>query len=81
MAGHQHNSSNTKKPKKVKKGTPPPVDKLLKPAIGVALALVAYQFFRGLGSGVSFCISLYMDYVFMYLCECNVYLSHVIHFL
>ena len=40
-------------PKKVKKGTPPPVDKLLKPAIGVALALVAYQFIRGLGSGVS----------------------------
>ena len=38
-------------PKK-KKGQPPPVDKLLKPAIGIALALVAYQFFRGLGSGV-----------------------------
>eukprot|EP00977_Amphora_coffeiformis_P001335 scaffold278_cov195-Amphora_coffeaeformis.AAC.20 len=40
-------------PKKVKKGTPPPVDKLLKPAIGVALALVAYQFMRGLGSGIA----------------------------
>ena len=44
-------------PKKVKKGTPPPIDKLLKPAIGVALALVAYQFIRGLGSGVSLCLS------------------------
>ncbi|KAL7577702.1 hypothetical protein ACA910_015210 [Epithemia clementina (nom. ined.)] len=37
-----------KKPK-VKNGEPPPIDKLLKPAIGVALALVAYQFIRGLG--------------------------------
>lgn len=39
-------------PKKQKKGQPPPVDKLLKPAIGVALALIGYQFIRGLGSGV-----------------------------
>jgi hypothetical protein len=39
-------------PKKLKKGTPPPIDKLLKPAIGVALALIVYQFVRGLGAGV-----------------------------
>jgi hypothetical protein len=39
-------------PKKLKKGTPPPIDKLLKPAIGVALALIIYQFVRGLGAGV-----------------------------
>ena len=28
------------------------MDKLLKPAIGIALALVAYQFIRGLGNGI-----------------------------
>lgn len=41
-----------KKPK-IKKNEAPPVDKLIKPAIGVALAIVAYQFIRGLGGGVS----------------------------
>ena len=30
--------------KKAKKGSPPPIDRLLKPAIGVALAMVVYQF-------------------------------------
>lgn len=40
-------------PKKVKKGTPPPVDRLLIPAIGVALALVAFQFIRGLTGGIA----------------------------
>ena len=34
-------------------GTPPPVDKLIKPAIGVALAIVAYQFLQGISSEVS----------------------------
>lgn len=38
---------------KVKKGKPPPVDKLLLPAIGIALALLAYQFLKGLGTDVS----------------------------
>jgi hypothetical protein len=41
------------KVKKVKNGTPPPIDKLLKPAIGIALALVGYQFLKGINSGVS----------------------------
>lgn len=41
-----------KKHPKEKKGRPPPVDKLLKPAIGIALALLAYQFLKGLGSEV-----------------------------
>jgi hypothetical protein len=30
----------------------PPIDKLLKPAIGVGLALLAYQFFKGLDAEV-----------------------------
>jgi len=37
---------------KVKKGQPPPIDKLIKPAIGIGLALLAYQFFKGLGKEV-----------------------------
>lgn len=47
--------AGTKKQKQqpVKSGQPPPVDKLMKPAIGVALAIVGYQFFRGLGADVS----------------------------
>lgn len=39
---------------KTKKGQPPPVDKLIKPAIGVGLALLAYQFFKGLTGEVRF---------------------------
>jgi hypothetical protein len=42
------------KEKKVKKGTPPPIDKLLLPAIGVTLALVAYQFLKRLGANVRY---------------------------
>ena len=38
-------------PKK-KNGTPPPIDKLAKPAIGVALALLGYYFFKGINSEV-----------------------------
>jgi hypothetical protein len=40
--------------KKSSKGKerPPPVDKLLKPAVVVALAIVAYQFFKGINSEV-----------------------------
>jgi hypothetical protein len=30
----------------------PPIDKLIKPAIGIGLALLAYQFFKGLDSEV-----------------------------
>jgi hypothetical protein len=47
------------KEKKVKKGTPPPIDKLLLPAIGVTLALVAYQFLKGLGANVRDAASLH----------------------
>jgi hypothetical protein len=36
------------KEKKVLKGKPPPVDKLIVPAIGIALAIVAFQFVRGI---------------------------------
>ena len=38
------------KTKKQGKGKerPPPVDKLIKPAIGIGLALLAYQFFKGI---------------------------------
>lgn len=42
-----------KKEPKVKKGTPPPIDKLLIPAIVVALAIVAYQFLKGLGAEIT----------------------------
>jgi hypothetical protein len=45
------------KPPKKKNGTPPPIDKLIVPAIGVALALLAYYFFQGINSEV--CISSY----------------------
>jgi len=37
---------------KVKKNEAPPVDKLIKPAICVAIAIVAFQFIRGLGGGI-----------------------------
>jgi hypothetical protein len=41
--------------KKSSKGKerPPPVDKLLKPAVAVAIAIVAFQFFKGINSEVS----------------------------
>jgi len=42
----------TPKPPKVKKGEPPAVDKLIKPAIGIGLALLAYQFIKGLQTEV-----------------------------
>jgi hypothetical protein len=41
-----------KPPKKAKNGTPPPIDKLLKPAIVVALAMLAYQFMKGISGEV-----------------------------
>lgn len=41
------------KPTKSKQGQPPPIDKLIKPAIAVGLALLAYQFFKGLNTEVS----------------------------
>jgi hypothetical protein len=41
------------KPLKKKNGRPPPIDKLMKPAIGIGLALLAYQFFKGIGAEVS----------------------------
>ena len=34
------------------KERPPPIDKLIKPAVGLALALLAYQFFKGISSEV-----------------------------
>ncbi len=40
---------------KKKNGTekPPPVDRLILPAIGIGLALLAYQFFSGIKNEVS----------------------------
>ena len=39
--------------KKTKGGQrPPPIDKLIKPAIGIGLALLAYQFLNGINSEV-----------------------------
>jgi hypothetical protein len=38
-------------PKK-KNGTPPPIDKLAKPAIGIALAMMGFYFFKGINSEV-----------------------------
>ncbi|GKY91887.1 hypothetical protein MPSEU_000160300 [Mayamaea pseudoterrestris] len=46
------NSTMTAKPPKTKNGTPPPVDKLLMPAVGIALALLAYQFFKGISGEI-----------------------------
>lgn len=40
------------KQKKKKNGQPPPIDKLMKPAIAVGLAMLAYQFIKGMGSEV-----------------------------
>ncbi|EEC46152.1 predicted protein [Phaeodactylum tricornutum CCAP 1055/1] len=40
------------KPLKKKNGRPPPIDKLMKPAIGIGLALLAYQFFKGIGAEI-----------------------------
>jgi hypothetical protein len=40
------------KPPKKKNGTPPPIDKLIVPAAGVALALLAFYFFKGINSEV-----------------------------
>ena len=34
------------------KERPPPVDKLILPAIGIGLALLAYQFFKGIKAEV-----------------------------
>jgi len=45
MAKQQHQ-------KKQKTGEPPPVDKLIRPAIGIGLALLAWQFMKGLGSEI-----------------------------
>jgi hypothetical protein len=58
MAASTTNSSSSKlsaeeKIKKKLKGKPPPVDKLLKPAIVCAIAVVAYQFFAGIKAEVS----------------------------
>jgi hypothetical protein len=46
-----------KKEKKHSKGKerPPPVELLIKPAIGIALALLAYQFISGIKSEVRIC--------------------------
>lgn len=41
------------KVKKPKNGTPPPIDKLVLPAIGIGLALLAYQFIKGMTADVS----------------------------
>jgi hypothetical protein len=55
-AGNTNSSSKLSAEEKVKKklkGKPPPVDKLLKPAIVCAIAVVAYQFFAGIKAEVS----------------------------
>ena len=41
------------KQKKAKKGKPPPIDKLLVPAIVVGAAMLAYQFLKGMTTDVS----------------------------
>lgn len=41
------------KVKKPKNGKPPPIDKLVLPAIGIGLALLAYQFIKGMTADVS----------------------------
>jgi len=44
--------------KKTKGGQrPPPIDKLIKPAIGIGLALLAYQFLNGINSEVCACFA------------------------
>jgi hypothetical protein len=45
--------SSSKPGKKRRTLEPPPVDKLIKPAIVVGLAMVAYQFIKGISSEVS----------------------------
>jgi hypothetical protein len=49
MAGKSSKPSKT-----ISKGSerPPAIDKLLKPAIGIALALLAYQFFKGIAAEI-----------------------------
>lgn len=37
-----------RKEKKVNKGKPPPIDKLIVPAIGLAIGIVAFQFIKGI---------------------------------
>jgi hypothetical protein len=36
------------KEKKINKGKPPPIDKLIVPAIGLAIGIVAFQFIKGI---------------------------------
>jgi hypothetical protein len=38
----------SQKEKKVNKGKPPPIDKLIVPAIGLAIGIVAFQFIKGI---------------------------------
>lgn len=45
MAVKKKNAASTKKPTRDK---PPPLDQWMKPAIGIALALLGYQFFQGM---------------------------------
>ena len=42
-----------KKKNKSKTEKPPPIDKLLKPAIGIVLAFVGYYFMKGIDMDVS----------------------------
>jgi len=52
VAKNPSNTVMTQRPSKQKKAQPPPVDKLIKPAIVVGLAILAYQFIKGLNSDI-----------------------------
>lgn len=73
-----------KNKKNIKKGKPPPIDKLIKPAIGIGLALLAWQFIKGLNSEVSCtCAShhrLFASFVFHSLISLNSKNHSAIHY-
>lgn len=53
--------------KKSKTEKPPAIDKLLKPAIGVVLALVAYNFMKGINTDVSLILNIVGVVTFLHL--------------
>jgi hypothetical protein len=48
------------------KERPPPIDKLLLPAIGIGLALLLFQFFKGINSEVSLRLRVCLYYLYYY---------------
>jgi hypothetical protein len=51
---HHSNKMAAKIKNKSKTEKPPAIDKLLKPAVGVVLAFVAYYFMKGINTDVSY---------------------------